>query len=687
MRASTIPLLKALFALFALALALPSSAQLAASGTGSRHLAAELIADGPPVPGETLTLAIKFTPDPGWHGYWSNPGDAGYGMRLEWDLPEGWKAGEPLYPVPHKLVQEAGGLRLMNHVYEGEYAVLVPIEVPESAAVANVVPIEVAGDWLVCTNEICVPESATLTLRLGQGMGSDPRFDTWRAAIPPLLDSPARFELTAEKLRLAIPLPASLELQDPHVFLRSEQLVDYAAAQTFRRDGNLLVAEIPRKGLAEGAEAVSGILKLDEQGNGVTFEAGPGDVPAGGTLLAGGDATVLAPLWALVGGALLGGLILNLMPCVFPILSLKALALARAGGSEAEARREGVAYTAGVVLACLALGGLLLALRAFGSEIGWAFQLQEPGVVVVLLLLAVAITANFAGLFELPSLSFTRAGGRASAFSTGLLAAFVATPCTGPFMAAALGAALLLPWWQGLALFAVLGFGLALPFLLLGFVPPLRRLLPKPGTWMNTFRRLMAIPMGLTALALLWIAWRLGGDLFALGALLLAAVTLAALAYSGWRQSRSKDGGYIWPALAPLLVVFAFFVLPNGVSDATEQAESLLEPREFSDAALSEARASGKPVFVWFTADWCLTCKVNEGVAIEREATKEAFEKAGVVAIRGDWTRRDPEITRFLTAHGAAGVPLYLWYAPGREGEVLPQVLTPDSLAQLARQS
>src|SRR5690606_33858883 len=205
MRASSIPLLKALIALLALALALPSSAQLAAPAT-TRHLAAELIADGPPVPGETLTLAIKFTPDPGWHGYWANPGDAGYGMQLDWDLPEGWTAGEPLYPVPQKLLI-AG---LMNHVYEGEYAVLVPIEVPESAAVANPVPIEVKGDWLVCTNEVCVPESATLTLRLGQGMGGDPRFDRWQAAVPPLLDSPARFELTPDKLRVAIPLPASL---------------------------------------------------------------------------------------------------------------------------------------------------------------------------------------------------------------------------------------------------------------------------------------------------------------------------------------------------------------------------------------------------------------------------------------------------------------------------------------------
>ena len=675
MRASTMPLLKALFALLALALALPSSAQLAAPAT-TRHLAAELIADGPPVPGETLMLAIKFTPDPGWHGYWSNPGDAGYGMRLEWDLPEGWRVGEPLYPVPQKLLI-AG---LMNHVYEGEYAVLVPIEVPESAAVANIVPIEVKGDWLVCTNEICVPESAALTLRLGQGMGVEPRFDEWQAAVPPLLDSPARFELTEGMLRLAVPLPASLELQDPHVFVRSEQLVDYGAVQSFSRDGDLLIAEIPREGLAENAESVTGILKLDSEGNGVTFEAGPGEVPTGGTAVTGGG-TSLAPLWALLGGALLGGLILNLMPCVFPILSLKAMTLARAGESEADARREGVAYTAGVVLACLALGGLLLVLRAMGSEIGWAFQLQEPGVVVVLLVLAVAITANFAGLYELPSLAVTRAGGRASAFSTGLLAAFVATPCTGPFMAAALGAALLLPWWQALALFATLGLGLALPFLLLGFVPPLRRMLPRPGTWMNTFRRVLAVPMGLTALALLWLAWRLGGEWFALAALALALALVVLLA--AWQRRRRFVGLAMLAAGTAAIALLPLAHTPRSAS----ADESLLVAVPFSERALAEARASDKPVFVWFTADWCLTCKVNEGVAIEREATKEAFEKAGVVAMRGDWTRRDPEITRFLTEHGAAGVPLYLWYPPGGEAQQLPQVLTPDTLLRLARSS
>jgi DsbC/DsbD-like thiol-disulfide interchange protein/cytochrome c biogenesis protein CcdA len=685
MRASTIPVVKTLLTLFALWLAWPAAAQLPVPA-GDNHIAAELVAAGPVVPGEPLELALLFRPEPGWHGYWKNPGDAGLGMTLAWDLPDGWSAGEPLYPVPHKLLI-AG---LMNHVYESDYAVIVPLAVPASAAVGNVVPISVDANWLACTDKICVPERATLTLRLASGEAPrDPRFDQWRAALPPLLDQPGRFELTPERLRLAIPLPASLALAEPHVFVETAQLADYPAPQVFRRSGNVLVAEIPRKGIARGADTVTGILKLDAEGNGITFEATPGEVPTGGELVAGSDDQGdFAPLWALLGGALLGGLILNLMPCVFPILSLKALTLARAGESQAEARREGVAYTAGVVLACLALGALLLGLRAMGSEIGWAFQLQEPGVVVALMVLAVAITANFAGLYELPSLSFTREGGRASAFSTGLLAAFVATPCTGPFMAAALGAALLLPWWQGMVLFGVLGLGLALPFLLLGFVPALRRMLPKPGAWMNTFRRVLAVPMGLTALALLWLAWRLGGTNFAVAAAMLGAILALVL----WAIGREQSGGRGTARVAAfgglVLAGLAFVAVPRAYDPRSSEADAgLLTAVPFSETALAEARAANKPVFLWFTADWCLTCKVNESVAIEREATRAAFEKAGVVAMRGDWTRRDPEITRFLTAHGAAGVPLYLWYAPGRDGEVLPQVLTPDMLSELAEQS
>ncbi|MGZ3234213.1 MAG: protein-disulfide reductase DsbD family protein [Croceibacterium sp.] len=665
---------KALALLLAWALALLATPALA------NHMAAELVPEGPTAPGKPVTLAIHFTPQPGWHGYWSNPGDAGYGMDLAWHLPAGWKAGEPQYPVPQTL--SIGGL--MNHVYEADYAVLVSLTVPQGAV--DPTPVALDASWLACTREVCVPEKATLTAIVPAAGAPDWRFDTWRAAIPALLDQQARFELSTGKLRLAIPLPGSLALRDPHVFIEQQQLIDYAAPQTFRRDGNTLIAEIARKGLAKSADSVSGILKIDDKGQGVRFIAAPGPVPSGGEPI-GGPGASLAPLWLLLGLALLGGLVLNVMPCVFPILSLKALSLVRAGESEAEARREGLAYTGGVIAAVLALGGLLLGLRAAGAEVGWAFQLQEPGVVVFLLVLAIAITANLAGLYELPSVSFTRTGGRSSAFATGLLAAFVATPCTGPFMAAAMGAALLLPWWEGLLLFLALGLGLALPFLLLGWVPPLRRLLPRPGQWMDTFRKVMAVPMGLTALALLWLTWRLGGNLFALVALTVAIAMVALLILIGRLQRAGKPVGAPTAVGIAGLLLASILVLPNVKAAQGPAAQGIIHAQPFSEAALAKARASGKPVFVWFTADWCLTCKVNEGVAIEREPTRDALKKAGVVALEGDWTRRDPEITRFLTEHGAAGVPLYLWYPARGEAQQLPQVLTPDSLVALAKAS
>ena len=653
---------------------------LAAPALAQNHMAAELVPEGPVAPGKPVTVALHFTPEKGWHGYWKNPGDAGYGLDLKWHLPPGWSAGEPAYPVPQML--EIAGL--MNHVYETDYAVLVPLTGPQGAG-AVPTPIALDAQWLTCTEQICVPEKATLTAVIpAAGGASDPRFDQWRAAIPALLDRHAAFALTPKALRLAIPLPASLKLQHPHVFVSETQLIDYAAPQAFSRKDDTLIVEIPRKGLATSESGVSGILKLDDSGQGVSFVAVPGAVPSGGTPLAGSPAPQFAPLWALLGLALLGGLVLNVMPCVFPILSLKAMSLARAGESEHDARAEGLAYSAGVILAVLALGGLLLVLRAGGSEIGWAFQLQQPGVVVFLLVLASAITANLAGLFELPSVSFTRTGGSSSAFATGLLAAFVATPCTGPFMAAAMGAALLLPWWEGLLLFFALGLGLALPFLLLGWIPALRHLLPKPGRWMDTFRKVMAVPMGLTALALLWLCWRLGGNVFAIVALGISLAAIALFVIVGSSQRSGKAGWAFALPGAAVLAIAAALVLPT-VESAPAAEQGVIPARPFTEATLAAARASGKPVFVWFTADWCLSCKVNESVAIERDATRDAFRKAGVVAIEGDWTRRDPAITRFLTAHGAAGVPLYLWYpAGGGEAQQLPQVLTPDSLVELA---
>lgn len=667
----------------ALALLLASGAALAQPASQPNNIAASLAVEGPVQPGGTVTLAIHMKPAPGWHGYWLNPGDAGLGMSLDWTLPKGFAAGEAQYPVPATLLISG----LMNHVYKGEYAVLVPLSIPAGAKAGSTVPITLDAQWLACTDEVCVPERGRMTaqVRIESQTGQpDPRFDAWRARLPAPLDSPARFALAGGSLRLAIPLPAGMGLDAPHLFVATERLAEYAAPQRFSRNGDTLIVELQRpKAAPASPDSMAGVLRLGESGMGLSFTASPGTVPPAGEPL---DAARSTALPLLILGALLGGLLLNLMPCVFPILSLKAMSLVRAGESEAQARREGLAYTGGVVIACLALGAALLVLRAAGEEIGWAFQLQEPGIVALLLLLAVAITANFLGLFEmaLPGLSGSHEA--RGAFATGLLAAFVATPCTGPFMAAAMGAALLLPPLPALVLFAALGLGLALPFLALAMVPALRRLLPKPGAWMTRFRRWMALPMGLTALALAWLAWRIGGESFALSAAALVLLLIAVLWMAGRRQRRGQAAGVPLLAGSALLALAALVALPPIASAPGEAAQGIVASQPFSEARLASARASGKPVFVWMTADWCLTCKVNEQAAIEREATAAAFRMADVAVLRGDWTRRDPAITRYLTAHGAAGVPFYQWYpAGGGPGEQLPQVLTPGLLADLAR--
>jgi thiol:disulfide interchange protein/DsbC/DsbD-like thiol-disulfide interchange protein len=657
-----------------------------AAWAGPGHIVAELVAESTARPGETVLLAIHMRPEPGWHGYWQNPGDAGLGITLDWTLPKGATAGAPQYPVPTTLLLSG----LMNHVYEHDYAVLVPLTLPANAAPGTALSLRAHAEWLACTDKICVPESAELagTVMVGEPGPRDPRFDGWQAALPAPLGAKASFALVGNRVRLGIPLPASVRLEAPHLFMASEHVADYAAPQTFSRRGDMLIAELERAKFAAIEPAtITALLRLDRAGNGVTVEAAPDRVPPAGEPLANFSPPSGPGLPFLLLSALLGGLLLNVMPCVFPILSLKALSLARAGESQAQARAEGMAYTAGVVLACLALGVLLLGLRAAGQEVGWAFQLQEPLVVAALLLLAVAITANLLGVFELSIPGFAQAGSPQGAFATGLLAAFVATPCTGPFMAAAMGAALLLPAAQALALFAALGLGIALPFLAIAEVPALRRMLPRPGAWMTRFRTIMALPMALTAAALIWLASRVAGSGFAFAAVLIAIVLVSILVLLGRRQRHGLAGGAIVHLALAGLLALAALGLPGMVrAPQTEAAKGVLPSQPFSETALTQARSQGKPVFLYMTADWCLTCKVNEAAAIERAETRAAFEKAGVVVLRGDWTRRDPAITRFLTAQGAAGVPFYLWYpADGSNPRQLPQVLTPSLLADLVR--
>jgi len=666
---------------------------LAAAGmparAASNRIAAELVAETTGMPGETIALAIHMRPEEGWHGYWLNPGDAGLGMSLKWSVPYGTRPGEPLYPVPSTLLV-AG---LMNHIYKGDYAVLVPLGLPIDGKPGEVLPIVVDAQWLACTDQICVPERAKLqtSVTLGPRGAPDRRFDAWRARLPAPLGAEARFTVDGNKIRLGIPLPERLQLAEPHFFAGEDRLVAYAAPQGFGRKGDLLIVTLDRAKIAAREPVrLAGVLRLNPAGDGLLIDAKPGPVPSGGEPVTASAPTPPQGLPLLLLGALVGGLLLNVMPCVFPILSLKALSLARAGESESQARAEGVAYAAGVMLACAALGALLLALRSAGEEVGWAFQLQEPGVVAVLLLLTVGITANLLGLFEFAVPGFARQSGPArsdlgGAFATGLLAAFVATPCTGPFMAAAMGAALLLPALPAMALFLALGFGIALPFLAVAFIPALRSRLPRPGPWMVRFRRWLAVPMGLTALALVWLASRLGGGSFALAVAVFALALVALLAVGGRRQKLGRSASPLFAAGLVAIGVTGSLMLPRVITSPDAGAASILPVEPFSESRLTEARAEGKPVFAWFTADWCLTCKVNEEVAIERPEVRDAFAKAGVVVLRGDWTRRDPAITRYLTAQGAAGVPLYVWYpAGGGEPRQLPQVLTPGALVTLA---
>jgi DsbC/DsbD-like thiol-disulfide interchange protein/cytochrome c biogenesis protein CcdA len=614
-----------LFAFCAMLLALCYGGQVYAAPT---HLQPQLIAESAdPAPGRTVMLALAMKTEAGWHGYWKNPGDAGVGTQFRWSLPNGVTVGEVRYPVPEKLLVSG----LMNHVYQGDHALLIPLALSGAVAKGDLLPLKVELDWLACTDRICVPEHGSLSLILKAGGGAeDPevreKFDLWRTKLPKPLGGKAQFVRDGDKLRIAIPLPEALAAPDPWFFTETEDAVAYSKPQRIERVGDMLVVEAEASGQST-PDSLTGILAYGK-GQGLVISALPGVVPTAPS--SGGWGQILAAL----GGALLGGFLLNIMPCVFPIISLKALSLARGGGDEGAARREAIAYTVGVVATCTALGGLLLGLRASGVAVGWAFQLQNPYIIALLLALAVAITLNLAGLFHLPVLgggdALAGKGGMSGSFWTGALAAFVATPCTGPFMAAALGAALVLPTIAALAIFAGLGLGLAAPFLAIAYIPALRNRLPRPGSWMVRFQRFLAIPMALTALALGWLLWR---------------------------------------QVAP---------------SAASQTAGIERAIPFNESRLNAMRAAGKPVFLIFTADWCLTCKVNEKAAIERDEVQQSFAKKGITQMVGDWTNNDAAITRFLESQQRSGVPLYLFYpAGGGAPRVMPQVLTVDMMLGL----
>ena len=673
------------------------------------HAEAELVAaTDAVVPGQPLSVGLVIRHDPHWHTYWRLPGDSGLPTTIKWQLPAGFAAGPIEWPVPKRLPLGP----LMNFGYEGELLLPVQIAVPADVAPGQTVQLTARADWLIC-KEVCIPGGADLQLALPVRPAAAPSrfaplFAATRAQVPqPVTLEAASATIDGARVRLAFRPAAPLRTLE--FFPLEEARIEPAAAQTLRAEADAaalyLAATQPVAGqftrlkgvlVANGGPAAAdrggwaGEIDLPLTAGVVPQVTAAPAAPAAATA---GSGPAPVTLWIALAGAFVGGLILNLMPCVFPVLSLKLVGLVQHERAEPAARHRraslrahGAAFAAGVVLCFVLLAGLLLALRAAGAQLGWGFQLQTPWVIAALMLLFFVIGLNLIGAFEfvlggsLASVGAGRrepAGGLGASFATGLLAVVVAAPCTAPFMGAALGYAVTQSAPIALAVFAMLGVGMATPYVALTWMPALLKRLPRPGVWMLRFRQVMAFPMFATCAWLLWVlAQQIGIDALAL---VLGGLVLAALA--AWAFGLAQGGARRWRAVALLAAPLALYAVFGATWPGAQP------PREVSQTAgagwqpwsrkAQEAQlASGKPVFVDFTAAWCVTCQANKRMALNRDAVREAFNRRDVTLLRADWTNRDDEITRELARFNRNGVPLYVLYDRTGAPHVLPELLT-----------
>lgn len=660
-------------------------------------------------PGETVTLVLRQKIRPGWHIYWLNPGDSGEPTRLTWSLPPGFAAGPLLHPAPR--IERLGPIT--TYVHDGEVLYPLALQVPADAQVGVTATLSVKATWLVC-DEICIPEEGAL--RVSLPVRAEGRDDTRGSklaeeAVAALPEGATQlgFDFAAgETIRLAFPqtgaganaITAAIDarrLRNPVYFPYAQSLIDHAAPQKTVIGDGAVRFEIPLSLSFNSADAKGeGLLvaEIEEGGRwsrrAFMFGAPPGEGPlpdaaaarwAGEAPLNSAPPEVRRSAAAIdfigyILAAFVGGLILNIMPCVFPVLSIKALSLA--GGAHAgTARRHGLLFLAGVMATFLAFAVALIGLKSAGMAVGWGFQLQEPGLIAALALLFFALGLNLIGAFEIGGGlqnvggGLADRGGDVGAFGTGALAVVAATPCTAPFMATALGWAATQSPAASLTVFAGLGLGFAAPFTLLSFAPGLQKLMPKPGVWMDRAKQFLAFPMFAAAV---WLVWVLSVQTGAMGTLSLLSLFVAfAFVVWAWRQ------GAIWRviALVTLLGVAVVAWRPMTTVISTTAPAKAENAEAWSPERLAELRASGAPVFVNFTAAWCVSCKANEIVALSQPVVKKAFAAGGVAYLKADWTARDPVIAAELAAHGRSGVPLYLYYAPGAaEPVVLPQLLT-----------
>ena len=640
------------------------------------------------VPGTRLWVDLHLEIKQGWHVYWRNPGDSGLPTAIDWKLPAGFLAGPILWPVPEHFVQNGIG----NYGYAETADLLVPIAVPSELADRQTVRLEAEASWLVCA-DICIPGSADLSLSPPAGAqtaapdpATAPLFATARARLPVPAPFETRFASGQHDFRLLVPAAALSGLRNPTAmfFPNRDSLIDAAALPRLSQDAEGLKLVLPKASAGAAVPAtLDGVLTLrSEDGAGRAYEISANPAP-----LAPADSGV--SWWQALLLAFLGGIVLNAMPCVFPILSLKILGAAQqAHGHRLERAYHGLAYTAGVVASFAALGGALLMLRAAGQTIGWGFQLQSPVFVAVLAYLLFAMGLSLSGVAEFGT-SFAGVGGRLAGrsgllgtFFSGVLATVVATPCSAPFMATALGFALIAPPAVSLGVFLALGLGLAAPYLAASLSSGWQRVLPRPGAWMDFVRQLLAFPLYGTVAWLLWVLIQEVGP----GETLSAFFGLVLIAFAVWIYGRTRlvrpVGRSLGSGLAAAGGVAALFLAASltaaagGPPPAQAGTHSGLSYEVFTPQRLSRLLAESKPVFVNLTAAWCVTCLVNERVALDTEAVRKAFAERGIVPLRGDWTNQNPEITQFLQQLGRSGVPLYLLYTGKSEPVLLPQILT-----------
>jgi thiol:disulfide interchange protein DsbD len=667
----------------------------------SPHSDAALVSEYTSVqPSGSFTVALYIAMDPGWHSYWINPGDAGMATSVEWELPAGFEAGDIQWPHPTKIDVPP----LTSYGYFDE--LLLPVEITPPAGLTPGTTVTLSGraDWLICT-EICLPAWAEIRLELpvaDRAAAPDPvwsgLFAETRSRMPVAVEGwTLEAGRTGSGFDLVISAPEGRErvVEGAYFFAADEGVVAPSGTQTLARDGNRFVVSLVQSPYLQGpAETLHGVL-LAAEGSGWDADgrvramavdvAVSGSAAAAPTQEAAG-ATSVTLIVALV-FALIGGVLLNLMPCVFPILSIKVLGFVHQGGEDrSKARNHGLAFGAGVVLSFLALAVLLLLLRTGGARLGWGFQLQSPAFVAVMAALFFVIALNLMGLFEVGTRVAGIAGrlaqpsGYADSFSSGVLATLVATPCTAPFMGTALGFALTQPTTATLLIFGSLGVGMALPYLILSAAPALLERLPRPGPWMETLKQLLAFPLFGTVIWLVWVfglQTGMGGVAYLLSALMLLA--LATWILGRWPAALvSSRTRVITRTLALAAFVLSVVLVARGTRGQGDGSAGLdWEP--FSMARVQELRASGQVVFVDFTAAWCITCQVNEQVILSSSTIRDAFLEYDVATLKADWTRFDSEITDALESFGRSGVPLYVLY-PG--DATLPAVVLPTILSK-----